>query len=258
MGDVDLKYDSSKNYDEESLAFERQIEKEVAVQQKLIGDQQDFSILNEAYKNDSIFTSKIKFLSAKYSYMRPTRGDGNCFYRAFGFAYMECILNTKSEFEKFYKIAEESKDKLLALNFPQFTIEDFHENFMSVLNEIKDNCGIQRLLEIYNDQGHSDYLVVYFRLIVSGYLQQEGDFFLNFIEGERGVAEFCKQEVEPMGKESDHMQAIGLSQALNVSIRIEYMDRGSENEVISHVFPEDTEPIIDLLYRPGHYDILYM
>lgn len=29
--------------------------------------------------------------------MRRTRGDGNCFYRAFGFAYLEQLLNDKEE-----------------------------------------------------------------------------------------------------------------------------------------------------------------
>lgn len=32
-----------------------------------------------------------------------------------------------------------------------------------------------------------------FRLVVSGHLQKEADFFSNFIEGERGIKEFCNQ-----------------------------------------------------------------
>lgn len=65
------------------------------------------------------------------------------------------------------------------------------------------------------------------------------------------------KEVEPMSKESDHIHIIALAQALNVSILVEYMDRGEGGTVNHHVFPEGGDPRIFLLYRPGHYDILY-
>ena len=40
-------------------------------------------------------------------------------------------------------------------------------------------------------------------------MQLEGDFYQNFMEGGRSVAEFCNTEVEPMYKESDHIHIIG-------------------------------------------------
>ena len=36
-------------------------------------------------------------LSKRYSHLRRTRGDGNCFYRAFSFAYMEKMLSDHSD-----------------------------------------------------------------------------------------------------------------------------------------------------------------
>lgn len=60
-----------------------------------------------------------------------------------------------------------------------------------------------------------------------------------------------------MSKESDHIHIIALAQALNVPILVEYMDRGEGGTVNNHIFPEGSEPRIFLLYRPGHYDILY-
>lgn len=68
---------------------------------------------------------------------------------------------------------------------------------------------------------------------------------------------FLLQEVEPMFKESDHIHIIALSAALKVGVRVKYMDRGNTPEVIAHDFPEGSSPAIHLLYRPGHYDILY-
>lgn len=60
-----------------------------------------------------------------------------------------------------------------------------------------------------------------------------------------------------MYRESDHLHISALSQALGVHVRVLYMDRGEGGRVNHHDFPEDSSPKIHLLYRPGHYDILY-
>jgi ubiquitin thioesterase protein OTUB1 len=82
---------------------------------------------------------------------------------------------------------------------------------------------------------------------------------------------FCRRSVEPMGEESDHIQAVALCDAVGVPVRIMYLDsnlHGAGAEANSH----DFEPSADggggggganasikvhTLYRPGHYDILY-
>lgn len=50
-----------------------------------------------------------------------------------------------------------------------------------------------------------------------------------------------------------------LCSALNVGVRVEYMDRGEAEggQVTAHEFPDGLKPKVYLLYRPGHYDILY-
>lgn len=52
---------------------------------------------------------------------------------------------------------------------------------------------------------------------------------------------------------------IALCSALNIGVRVEYMDRGATDggQVKAHEFPEGLKPKVFLLYRPGHYDILY-
>jgi hypothetical protein len=68
-----------------------------------------------------------------------------------------------------------------------------------------------------------DNIVVYLRLLTSYYLQKESDFFANFIEGSGQIGDFCKREVEPMYKESDHIHIIALSSVLDVPVRVVYM-----------------------------------
>ena len=77
-----------------------------------------------------------------------------------------------------------------------------------------------------------------------------------------------------MGEESDHVHITALSDALGVPIRVVYLDRSSCDtggvSVNHHDFvptvgenPNTSSssgtisPFITLLYRPGHYDILY-
>ena len=133
------------------------------------------------------------------------------------------------------------------------------------------------------------------------------------------VETFCRSCIDPMGEESDHVQMVALTDALQVPVRVVYLDRsmalggggGSSDgggEAVSMEFPDAsiaagvsfasaapggaastagtvvsgivggaapvkvdvhdfvpdalvgsaaTEPRVHLLYRPGHYDVLY-
>lgn len=134
---------------------------------------------------------------------------------------------------------------------------------MDVINRVSPNNigGIEKnqseLHTIFNEQGYSDYVIVYLRLITSGKLQEDAEFYQHFIEGDMSIEEFRHQEVEPMFKESDHIHIIALCAALGVGVRVEYLDRAEGVNVKAHDFPEGTQPMVFLIYRPGHYDILY-
>ncbi|KAF7989929.1 hypothetical protein HCN44_008603 [Aphidius gifuensis] len=251
--------ESPVNQDELILQQQRSIEKEISESIPLVGDKESLKDLEKEYEGDEIYLSKVKVLGQKYSHIRRTRPDGNCFFRAFSYAYLEKLINNKDEYNKFCDLASKSKDNLVALGFPHFTVEDFHDTFMEVIKKVGGETDVSRseLHRFFNEQGYSDYIVVYLRLITSGQLQKEADFYQNFIEGGRTVVEFCHQEVEPMYKESDHIHIIAMSTALNTGVRVRYMDRGAGTEVTAHDFPEGSTPAVHLLYRPGHYDILY-
>lgn len=88
------------------------------------------------------------------------------------------------------------------------------------------------------------------------------------------IEEFCNRCVDPMGEESDHIQLVALTNALKVPVRVVYLDNSGMAPVpgtpttgtnsvhadIHDFVPESctADAIqIQLLYRPGHYDILY-
>lgn len=92
-----------------------------------VSELQDLNVLDTEYSDDPIYTSKLKYLSSKYKSIRKTRPDGNCFFRAFSYAYLEYLVKNKDDYEPFRALSEESKDRLIKLGFPQFTLEDFHD-----------------------------------------------------------------------------------------------------------------------------------
>jgi ubiquitin thioesterase protein OTUB1 len=56
------------------------------------------------------------------------------------------------------------------------------------------------------------------------------------------------------------VQALALAEAFGVQVKIEYLDGHAlvNGKVAQHVVgPEDAALHLTLLYRPGHYDILY-
>lgn len=92
----------------------------------LVGEKEPLQSLEQEYRDD-VYLSKAKALAQKYSYIRRTRPDGNCFFRAFSYAYLEKLIGNKEEYDKFRDLALKSKDSLVDLGFPQFTVEDFHD-----------------------------------------------------------------------------------------------------------------------------------
>ncbi|KAF2363800.1 Peptidase C65 otubain [Trinorchestia longiramus] len=246
------------NQDELILAQEQKIVDEIKASTPMIGSKTDLKPLQQEFANDLVYSSKVDQLQKLYSHMRRTRPDGNCFLRGFIFSYLEHCIQHRDELTRFKKYIVDSKEELFALGFPKFTTEDFHDTFVEVLSDLESSSSLDRVESIINDAGLSDYLVVYLRLLISAHLQKNADFFTFFIEGGRTVEEFCKQEVEPMYRECDHLHIVALTTALAVPVCVLYMDRGDSDTAAPHCFPEDaTKPLIYLLYRPGHYDVLY-
>lgn len=126
---------------------------------------------------------------------------------------------------------------------------------MQILDKVgKGDLTADQLKHEMEEPSVADYLVVYLRIVTSAELKKSAEFYSNFIEGEQTLEEFCQLEVEPMYKESDHIHIIAVTSALQVGVRIVYMDRGSGAQ---HDFPDSVTPVIYMLYRPGHYDLIY-
>jgi len=122
--------------------------------------------------------------------------------------------------------------------------------------------------------------------LTSAYLRTHSDDFTPFLfaleddprflqeGGSPTMENFCQYHVEPVSREADHFQIVALTRALGTPLRIAYLDQsglagvGGDQEGGGEVnflgFEEDRakeDRIVSiegaLLYRPGHYDVLY-
>ena len=67
------------------------IDDEIKRTSKLIGNPEDLTSVQDEFKQDPVYLAKVINLGSKYSKIRRTRPDGNCFFRALAFAYFEKV-----------------------------------------------------------------------------------------------------------------------------------------------------------------------
>jgi ubiquitin thioesterase protein OTUB1 len=131
----------------------------------------------------------------------------------------------------------------------------------------------ESLLGAFQDPMMSNTCTWYMRILTASSLKQHADGFLPFIEDivmyNNDIADYCAKEVEPMGKECEQVQIMALLETLHgVEIAIEYLDGRPFDDcpprvsLRSNLTPDDstgspTRLVVSLLYRPGHYDVLY-
>jgi ubiquitin thioesterase protein OTUB1 len=160
-------------------------------------------------------------------------------------------------------------------NFQKSTYEDFLEAFMESVRATagKENllCGLWDSNE-YSSQS----CVLLLRLLTSAYLQLHSQEYISFIAEEfiagsenDSMKQYCQKNVECMGVESDQIHIVALCNALRSRVNIVYIDGSASNDFTPLEFGDSAErdevsscmpfPLmsISMLYRPGHYDLLY-
>ncbi|KAI0299058.1 cysteine proteinase [Multifurca ochricompacta] len=239
------------------------------------------SVLRAEYEgnsNSDSFIKQIDYLVAQgYEGIRRSRGDGDCFYRSLIYAYIERIFSTQ---DRHLAVAtsistlEALLPTLREASFEDPVIDECYEVPRDLIRGIVEpepvsNTGqtltTAQLLEVFQDESMSNYLVVFMRMITSAHIRQNPTEYEDFlihpeVGGKMGVQEFCEAVVEVMGKEADHVQVTAISRAIKVNVKIAYLDgRNKDGRVefvtFNHAIDEEEAPLT-LIYRPGHYDIL--
>jgi ubiquitin thioesterase protein OTUB1 len=277
--------------DADILAWENRIREESMADRLLVGPREPMAALEAEYASGSpVFTAKVAALARGYDAVRRTRGDGNCFFRAFLFAYLEGLVARRDleERDRVLRALESVRPTLLDAGYEELVLEAPLEMLIDMLRAIgspTDPLTLPTLESNARSEDVSNYLVFFLRMVTAAEVRRRADFFAPFVMGmsDLDVESFCRSCVDPMGEEADHVQVVALSDALGIPLRVAYLDRsvhpgggsgggaqggngsegGEEVAVDMHDFVPETvslvekAPRVHLLYRPGHYDILY-
>lgn len=124
------------------------------------------------------------------------------------------------------------------------------------------------LLEVkWNDVATSQYIIYHLRCLAASWLRGNSGEFQPYLPVD--IDSYVQGTIMPVDQEIDAICIKLLVDVLlkpaNMVLEIAYLDRSEGSEVNVHRMPEEANgqspaalgPIIYLLYRPGHYDILY-
>ena len=122
------------------------------------------------------FVPGIRYLDSKYSGFRKVRRDGNCFYRAFLFSYLENLLTLVekgeetgiTELKRFKDVIEGSKEKLIALGFSEFAFECFLDEFLDLIEKLPKMSRSELYDSFQEGTGSPDAYTWFSRLLTSG------------------------------------------------------------------------------------------
>lgn len=239
---------------------------------------------------------KLKYLvlnqndpNGRFSHVHRSRGDGNCFYRCFAFGLLQFLIE-KCDDQKRSLIRSNMKTAFCHLvsdfGYPDFTTMDIWENFEEILdlindqiaNQILPNVILDKILsEFFNNPAYDNYIVSTMRFITSYGLQHKQDEYINFVCFEENFVNmklYCNHNVEGLGHDADEIQIRAISDIVDVSVKVCYIDPNpaataviNSQELVKpnfHFFNENQMNQnnnicqINLLYRPGHYDLLIL
>ncbi|GAA6062750.1 hypothetical protein JCM10212_000390 [Sporobolomyces blumeae] len=238
--------------DAEIAQLTQSIKEEQATQRPLLGSVEPLERLTDEYQPGSTYRAKVERLVADgWTGIRRSRGDGDCFYRAFIFSLLSTYLARPAALSAHLLSTFESLLPLLtACGFEELVWSDFWEPLQDLLRRMgpeqahggarKDGearLGPSDLFEAFNDQETNSCIIAFVRLLTSAYLRTHSDDFSPFLfaleddprflagGGAPSMHEFCQNHVEAIAKEADHLQIVALTRALGTPIRIAYLDQ---------------------------------
>lgn len=105
----------------------------------LLGDKEQTESLRGEYQDSSpIFVAKVEHLCSAYTFLRRTRQDGNCFYRAFLYGLLEALLTSRAvdATNAMLKLLISLKQMLLDAGFMELVFEHAMEVLEDLLKAV--------------------------------------------------------------------------------------------------------------------------
>lgn len=261
--------------DEQLLAYEREI-RAPHMAAPCIGPRADFAQLAAEFAGgETLLAGKLAQLQSPpagtpplgYAGVRHVRKDGNCFYRAIAFRLAELAAEERARGGAWAEVLVDrvraSRAVVAEAGYDLAVVEDFYEPLELLLSQPGNGQAVQ---EAFNVDYQSDTLVCYLRILTAAVLKRDRELYEAFVlDAYPTLDDFIAAQVEPMAVEADQVQMVVLANALGVSLRVANLDAspGPLNyhaiDPMEPTFAPDEHPqyVVHLLFRPGHYDVLY-
>lgn len=151
--------------------------------------------------------------------------------------------------------------------------EDFADEAIGLLRDVASSVAnpevaLMLVHQRWNDASTGPAIIYYLRLLAATYLKTNEAEYAAFIADDAGVQGYCR-DIELVDREIEHIGVDALTNVLlkpaNLVLEVAYLDRTPGSDVNRYRFPGEANtqdaatlgPIIYLLFRPDHYDILY-
>jgi ubiquitin thioesterase protein OTUB1 len=217
--------------------------------------------------SENYYLKGIEYLAKHYSGLRTTRGDGNCFYRAVWYQLCGMLLEDKEEGHRLLSFVKDESMKLATTQggYEELALEIFYDAMVEFLESVVNGTltSDQLHAQLTEDGGVSEYCTWYLRALSATWCKAHADKFLPYLEEPyTDVSQFCASQIEPVGSEATMVAIVALAECIGVSVSIEYLDGHPFDPMqglTKHVLGDEATAKLQLtlLYRPGHYDILY-
>ncbi|KAH8703742.1 putative ubiquitin thiolesterase [Talaromyces proteolyticus] len=244
-------------------------EYEPDVQGPLVSAKQTSRTIAAEYSNaDPTYVTKTNALAVTHPFTRVMKGDGNCGWRAVAFGYFENLFILRDTVKVQQELARiKSMNSMLdQVGHQEYLYETFVDATVETFNQVIDsiNKGVPDetfLVNIFNDFNESMSIITHFRLLTSSWMKINHVRYQAFLS--TPLDQYCATQIEPTKSEIDEvgLQALvdGVIEQSGIAVEILYLDRSQGDAVTPHLLSpsRQTSATIKLLYRPGHYDILY-
>lgn len=210
------------------------------------------------------FAQQVEILKEEFSSWRKSRGDGNCYYRAVAYSYLEHLcrfgVSTQSLREFYMRIYLQIGDFSLSSWGDQFD-----KYFICVLIRLKElmtvkemtGTAVEHLEYIYLADNFFDAgMIRLLKLGVYNYLQTHREEFSDFLTK---PMEEMQAEVLADGLESEGVVFKVMANVLDAAIMHVMLHDSTMGICKQEFLPNSAgrKPVLTLLLRPGHYDMLY-
>ncbi|KOS45028.1 hypothetical protein ACN38_g4037 [Penicillium nordicum] len=239
------------------------------VQGPLVSTKQSSHSIALDYSNaDPTLATKTNALAITHPECRIMKGDGNCGWRAVAFGYFETLFALRDTLRI---EAEIRRMKSLTTLLERVGLSDsIYEIFVDATEDVlnRTQAAIQNgaqdesfLVEAFNEGYCSDAIITHFRILTSAWMKLNPNRYQAFLP--MPLNQYCSSRIDPVKTEIDEvgLQALidGVIEGSGFGVEILYLDRSEGDVVTPHQLSSNSPngATIRLLYRPGHYDLLY-